>query len=99
VSEKGFNPSMPRKAFIIESFDHESWGRARLESVPNPRWEKLPEVARDAVGEGIPAEVLKLTMPDDSEWLIEEQTLRDLLHAVAEARAYTAGFAAGQVAA
>jgi hypothetical protein len=85
-----FTPAARKKAFLIERVGDGLPSKATLESVPNPRWEALPQIARDAVGDSISAEVLKLTMPDGSEWLVEDQTLRDLLDAVAETRAYYA---------
>jgi hypothetical protein len=85
-----FTPAARKKVFLVERAGEGLPSKATLQSVPNPHWEALPQVARDAVGDSISAEVLRLTMPDGSEWLIEDRTLRDLLDAVAETRAYYA---------
>jgi hypothetical protein len=86
-----FTPAARKKAFLMDRVGEDLPSKATLESVPNPLWEKLPPAAREAVGDNMSPELLKLTMPDGSEWLVDDRTLRDLLDAVAETRAYYAG--------
>jgi hypothetical protein len=82
-------PSMRRKAFIVQRVGGDgSLESAKLESVPDSRWEGLPQAAREALGSL--EKFVKLTLPDGSEWLVADETLRYVLDSVEESRAYFA---------
>jgi hypothetical protein len=86
-------PALARKSFLVTPVGSDLPQKAIIQTMPNPALigvEALPAEVRRAYEEEFAADGLKLTMPDGSEWYIEDVVWEEVLNLVRAHREYVA---------